>query len=103
MVGHTGAVRATAVFDSECRVASGSRDKTVKIWSVNHGETNEDALRRTYLGHRKAVFEVLHAPRTGHITSCDGSIHVWNPETGCVTSPPFVSCKQRRGFVNIAL
>jgi WD40 repeat protein len=59
----------------------------VKIWSVPNGGGSEGALQRTYLGHRKSVFEVLYAPRTGHITSCDGSIHVWNPETGYVYCP----------------
>ena len=80
--GHSSAIKASVVFNSEQSIVSGSKDKTVKIWSVNHGQSFEDTCRRTYLGHRKSVFEVMHVARSGHITSCDGSIHVWDPENG---------------------
>eukprot|EP00041_Stephanoeca_diplocostata_P036608 m.1342664 g.1342664 ORF g.1342664 m.1342664 type:complete len:1750 (+) comp24899_c0_seq7:136-5385(+) len=82
MQGHTGGVKSVVVFNGERTVASASKDKTVKLWSVQQRSSVEDPCRRTYLGHRRSVFDVLHTPRSGHIASCDGSVHVWDPENG---------------------
>ena len=29
-----------------------------------------------------SVFDVLYNSKTGHVVSCDGSVHVWDPESG---------------------
>ncbi|KJE97201.1 hypothetical protein CAOG_007646 [Capsaspora owczarzaki ATCC 30864] len=85
--GHTAAVRSLAVFDNEQQFVSGSKDKTVKLWSIG---MEEDSLpvakcRRTYVGHRKTVSSVQIMTSTDFVASCDGGIHIWNPENGYCT------------------
>ncbi|KAG0744303.1 hypothetical protein G6F23_005330 [Rhizopus arrhizus] len=89
--GHTGAVRAFAVNEPHKLFASGSRDKTVKIWSLNvhqgieQWEVNpfSESLV-TYTGHRRGISHDVHflSAINDTVASCDGHIHLWNPETG---------------------
>ncbi|KAI8069130.1 uncharacterized protein B0P05DRAFT_495339 [Gilbertella persicaria] len=90
--GHNGSVKTFSVNEPAKLFASGSRDKTVKIWSLNvhHGienwETNpfSESLM-TYTGHRRGVISDVHFLSTGGlndiIASCDGHVHLWDPET----------------------
>lgn len=83
--GHTGAVRAFAVNEPHKLFASGSRDKTVKIWSLNvhqgieQWEVNpfSESLV-TYTGHRRGISHDVHflSAINDTVASCDGHIHV---------------------------
>ncbi|CEP18332.1 hypothetical protein [Parasitella parasitica] len=91
--GHSAAIRTFAVNEPAKIFASGSRDKTVKIWSLNvhqgieHWETNpfSESLV-TYTGHKRATINDVHFLTTGGlndiVASCDGHVHLWDPETG---------------------
>lgn len=84
-VGHTSSIRALAVTDDETMVVSASKDKTVRLWQVSgrfQGDNQGSACKRTYKRHRKAVIDVLYAHETGSVVSCDGTVHVWDAETG---------------------
>ncbi|KAI9478318.1 MAG: WD40-repeat-containing domain protein, partial [Benjaminiella poitrasii] len=92
--GHSAAIRTFAVNEPAKVFASGSRDRTVKIWSLNsvhqgieHWETDtysESIL--TYNGHRRGAINDVHFLTTSGlndiVASCDGHIHLWDPETG---------------------
>ncbi|OBZ85141.1 WD repeat-containing protein 81, partial [Choanephora cucurbitarum] len=90
--GHSGSIRALSVNEPAKLFASGSRDKTVKIWSLNvhHGIENWEVnpfseSLITYTGHRRGVIHDVHFLSTGGlndvVASCDGHVHLWNPET----------------------
>ena len=78
--GHTDAVRSLA-FLGEGRLASGSNDKTIKIWNTETG-----GCVRTLAGHTGAV-RSLASLGDGRLASgsYDKTIKIWNIETGdCV-------------------
>ncbi|KAI9318152.1 hypothetical protein BX666DRAFT_1935290 [Dichotomocladium elegans] len=93
--GHTAAVRTISVNEPVKLFASGSKDRTVKIWSLNvhdgieHWETSpySDCLV-TYAGHRRGTISDVHflpgigSGLTDIMASCDGHVHLWSPETG---------------------
>ncbi|KAI7878212.1 WD40 repeat-like protein, partial [Lichtheimia hyalospora FSU 10163] len=93
--GHTAAVRTISVNEPIKRFASGSRDRTVKIWSLNihegieHWETSPySECLMTYTGHRRVAINDVHFlpgvanGLTDIMASCDGHVHLWHPETG---------------------
>lgn len=88
--GHTAAIRTFAVNEPAKIFASGSRDKTVKIWSLNvhQGIENWEAdpfseSLVTYTGHRRGTINDVHFLTTGGlndiVASCDGHLHVSIP------------------------
>ncbi len=76
--GHRSAIKSISVLDSEHLFVSGSKDKTVKIWSLyNEGDGTASLLPRlTYVGHQKPVTKV-DVVNQQNVVSCDGgSVHV---------------------------
>ena len=70
----------SAAFDAGGRwLASGSDDKTVKLWEPGSGK-----LVRTLEGHQNSVTSVAFDPTGRYLASGseDGTIRLWNPETG---------------------
>ena len=63
-------------------VASGSFDKTVKLWDAQTG-----ALKRTLTGHGDAVFSVAFSPdgRTVASGSWDKTVKLWDAQTGALS------------------
>lgn len=69
------------MFDSEGSFMSGSKDRTVRLWSIrNCGDGS--VVSQTdghYLDHKKAVTELQFLSRERLAASCDGLVNVWDP------------------------
>jgi WD40 repeat protein len=79
LVGHSGAVWTIAMSPSEDLLASGSFDRTIKIWNPKTG-----TLLRTLSGHADAVRSIA-ISRDGSLLasgSSDTTIKIWNLQTG---------------------
>ena len=77
---HTGAVRRLAVAPDQLYFASGSADKTIKIWQVRG--LDKAAFPRssvTYTGHKGGVVDLAVIEDSRSVVSCsdDGEMHVW--------------------------
>ncbi|MBD2682930.1 MULTISPECIES: WD40 repeat domain-containing protein [Nostoc] len=77
--GHTEPVRALNLSPSGQVLASGSDDKTIKLWNPTTG-----ALLRTLTGHRERIKSIVITPddQTLISTSFDNTIKFWNTQTG---------------------
>ncbi|MDZ8087301.1 MAG: WD40 repeat domain-containing protein [Nostoc sp. DedQUE12b] len=77
--GHTEPVRALTLSASGQVIASGSDDKTIKLWNPATG-----VLLRTLTGHRERIKSILITPdnQTLISTSLDNTIKFWNTQTG---------------------
>ena len=77
--GHTDLVWSVAFSPNGRTLASGSQDRTIRLWNPNNGN-----LKRTLSGHRDAVNSVAFSPdgRTLASGSWDGTIRLWNPNNG---------------------
>lgn len=79
--GHDGAVRAVAFSPDGSSVASGGKDKTVRIWDPRTGATVH-VLR----GHRERITSLAYSPDSTRLISAgmDGLARIWDPRTGAV-------------------
>lgn len=74
---HADWVSAAAINADGTRLATGGRDRKVRIWDVATGR-----LVREYSGHGDWVRAVIYLP-DGRVASAGGKeVHVWDPETG---------------------
>ncbi|KAF9438628.1 WD repeat-containing protein 81 [Entomortierella beljakovae] len=95
--GHTSGVRVIGANEYQRVMATGSKDRTVKLWSLDIHKTIENpefadagsGCLMTYNGHRRGPVYDLHFATGGGsfgtsdiVASCDGQIHLWEPETG---------------------
>ena len=80
--GHTDDVISLAFRPNSYRLASASRDNTVRIWDV--GNNNNLQHVRTLRGHTDDVTSVAWSPdgRTLASGSYDGTVRLWNPNNG---------------------
>ena len=82
VVGHTSNVWSLAFKPNSYLLASGSHDKTIRIWDVG----DRDNLRhvRTLRGHTDDIWSVAWSPdgRTLASASRDGTVRLWNPNNG---------------------
>ncbi|KAG0349061.1 hypothetical protein BG005_011205 [Podila minutissima] len=95
--GHASVVRVIGANEYQRVLATGSKDRTVKLWSLDIHRTIENpdyadagsGCLMTYNGHRRGAVYDLHFATGGGsfgtgdiVASCDGQIHLWEPETG---------------------
>jgi WD repeat-containing protein 81 len=82
--GHRGSVRCLAVSDTEHFFLSSSKDRTVKLWLLRNQGNGSAHISPylTYSQHQKAVSHVELISTTGNAISCDGTVHLWDPESG---------------------
>jgi len=76
--GHTGWVKSVAVSQDGKWAASGSVDRTIKIWDLDGGE-----CRATLEGHTQYVNWVIFSADNERLLSCamDGTLKVWSTQT----------------------
>ncbi|KAG8835384.1 hypothetical protein FRC18_000592 [Serendipita sp. 400] len=85
-LGHTGGVRSIAFSPDGCRIASGSADKTVRLWDAETGQAIGEPMR----AHRSTVASVAFSPDGRQIASgsWDTTIHLLDAETGQAVGEP---------------
>ncbi len=82
IAGHTDAVLSLAFKPGEYLLASGSDDKTVRIWNL--ADANNLRHVRTLKGHASRVWAVAWSPNGQTLASAgdDGTVRLWNPNNG---------------------
>lgn len=94
-IGHCQSVKSLYVLDNENSFMSGSRDKTVKLWSMrSQGDgLNTCYCQWTYTTHKKSILSVTFVESLRLVASCDSVVHIWDPflgaNVGILESPRF--------------
>src|SRR6266481_1783396 len=85
--GHTSSVTTVAFSPDGKHIASGSSDKTIRVWDAESG----NVVAGPFEGHNHAVWSVAFSPDGKHIASgsSDKTIRVWDAESGNVVAGPF--------------
>ncbi|KAJ0243800.1 Protein GFS12 [Hirschfeldia incana] len=78
---HRGALRSLVVSEDECTVFTSGIDPGFK-GSVQKWELASLSCVSGYHAHEEVVNDITILSSTGKIASCDGTIHVWNSQTG---------------------
>lgn len=86
--GHTHNVKSIHCLDNECSFMSGSKDKTIKLWSLrNQGDGSAiSQCNWTYAGHKKGVLSLTFLETLRLAVSTDSVVHVWDPFMETVVS-----------------
>ncbi|KAL5671813.1 hypothetical protein ACJX0J_016119, partial [Zea mays] len=78
---HPGALRSLAVHDDECTVFTGGVGPGFK-GSIQRWELPNMNCTSGYYGHEEVVNSICILSITGRVASCDGTIHIWNGQSG---------------------
>ncbi|XP_054822309.1 protein GFS12 isoform X2 [Prosopis cineraria] len=82
---HHGAVRSLAVCQDECTVFTAGVGQGYK-GTVQKWELSRTNCLSGYYGHEEVVNDICILSSSGRVASCDGTIHVWNCQTGKTVS-----------------
>lgn len=82
---HPGALRSLDVFHDECTVFTGGVGQGFK-GAVQKWELPRMNCVSGYYGHDEVVNDICVLSTSGRIASCDGTVHVWNSQTGKLIS-----------------
>ena len=74
---HSNIVKCIAINDCESKIVTGSYDTTVKLWSLDKTLRNE----AIYQKHKRPVHSASFVNQGTLISSCDQTLHVWDPNT----------------------
>lgn len=94
-IGHSQSVKNLYILDNENSFMSGSRDKTVKLWSMrSQGDgLNTCYCQWTYNAHKKSILSITFLESMRLVASCDSAVHIWDPflgaNVGVLESPRF--------------
>ncbi|KHN02757.1 Putative inactive serine/threonine-protein kinase lvsG [Glycine soja] len=78
---HHGAVRSLAVNQDECTVFTAGIGQGYK-GTVQKWELSRTNCLSGYHGHEEVVNDICILSSSGRVASCDGTIHIWNSQTG---------------------
>jgi len=75
---HSNVIQSVAISADSAILASGSSDKTIKVWDLGTGE-----LRHTLTGHSLCIFSLAISPDGQTLASCaDKTTKIWDLKTG---------------------
>ena len=93
--GHIKRVSCVSFSPDSKYIASGSSDKTIRLWNVEKGLVIGEALK----GHIHVSFSILFSPNGMHLTSGSSrGIIIWNVESREMKYPPLISQSDIRSF-----
>ncbi|KAL9233058.1 hypothetical protein vseg_008099 [Gypsophila vaccaria] len=78
---HHGALRSLAVDQDECTIFTAGVGPGFKGMVQRWNMSTVDCVSG-YYGHEEVVNDLCILPSKGRVASCDGTIHVWNSQTG---------------------
>jgi len=85
-IGHSASVSCVGYSPNGCYIATGSSDKTIRVWDTETG----DSVGKPLEGHTNEVMSVAYSPDGWHIISGsdDHTIRIWNAKTGSAVGKP---------------